>query len=543
MPQPQIKSQPQGKVRDALVIGAGFAGLYQVHLLRDRLGLDVQGIEAGDGVGGTWYWNRYPGARCDSESHNYCYMFSEEIYKQWTWSERYPGHDEIRRYINFVADTLDLKRSFEFSSRVVDATYDDSANTWTVKTDTGEIYVARYLITAVGCLSTANVPAIPGLETFKGRWEHTGSWPHEGVDFRGKRVGMIGTGSTGIQCAPVIAETAKQLTVFQRTANYSVPARNAPLPEAFKEKMRANYAALRQKMHASPGGHDYPISERSAHEFTPEQRQAMYEKAWEFGGLHFRGTFRDVVIDRAANETASDFIKAKIRSIVKDPATADKLADIDHGYSTKRPPIDTDYFETYNRDNVSLVCLRSDPIEAITPSGIKTKTGEHPLDIIVFATGYDAMTGPLLKLNIKGRNGLPLGDIWKSGPKSYLGIQMHGFPNLFTITGPGSPSVLTNMPVAVEQHAEWIADAIAHLRKTGSARMEPKPEAVEEWVQSVNEAAQATLLPHTPHSWYLGANIPGKPRMFMPYAGGMARYRKLCAEIAADSYRGFTLTG
>ncbi len=543
MPDARTKPDARPKMRDAVVIGAGFAGIYQLHLLRDRLGLDVVGLEAGDDVGGTWFWNRYPGARCDSESHNYCYMFSEDIYKAWTWSERYPGHAEIRRYMNFVADRLDIKRSFRFGTRVAACSYEAAANAWTISTEAGDTYQARYLVTAVGCLSTANVPAIPGLETFRGRWEHTGRWPHEGVDFSGKRVGMIGTGSTGIQAAPVIAETAQHLTVFQRTANYSVPARNKPLSDTFKAAVKADFAALKQKMHGSPGGHDYPISERSAHEFTPQQRQTMYEKAWDFGGLHFRGTFRDVVIDRAANETASDFIKAKIRAIVKDKATAEKLADIDHGYSTKRPPIDTDYFETYNRDNVSLVDLRADPIEAITPEGIRTRTGEHPLDIIVFATGYDAMTGPLLKLDIRGRDGIRLADVWRAGPESYLGIQMHGFPNLFTVTGPGSPSVLTNMPVAVEQHAEWIADAIAHLRAHGIERMEPTPDAVAAWGGAVHEAAQATLLPHTPHSWYLGANIPGKPRMFMPYAGGMARYRKLCAEVAADGYRGFSLTG
>jgi cation diffusion facilitator CzcD-associated flavoprotein CzcO len=527
---------------DAIVIGAGFAGLYQVHLLRDRLGLAVQGIEAGTGVGGTWYWNRYPGARCDSESHNYCYMFSETLFKSWTWSERYPGHGEIRDYLNFVADTLDLKRSFAFSSRVTRTTYDDATNLWTVDTDTGATYSARYLITAVGCLSTANVPDIPGLATFQGRWEHTGRWPHDGVDFRGKRVGMIGTGSTGIQAAPVIAETAAHLTVFQRTANYSVPARNGPLSDAFKASVKANYAALRLKMHSSPGGHDYPISDRSVHDVSADERQRVYETAWDYGGLHFRGAFRDLILDRAANDMASTFLKSKIRAIVKDPVTADKLATIDHGYSTKRPPIDTNYFETFNLPHVALVDLRADPIEAITPTGIQTRSGEHPLDIIVFATGYDAMTGPLLKLNVTGRDGVPLAQAWQSGPKSYLGLQMHGFPNLFTITGPGSPSVLTNMPVAVEQHAEWIADAIAHLEAVGASRMEPTPEAVDEWVQAVNEAAAATLLPHTPHSWYLGANIPGKPRMFMPYAGGMLRYRNVCAEVAANGYRGFALT-
>jgi len=527
---------------DALIIGAGFSGLYQLLCLRDRLGLSVQVLEAGGGVGGTWYWNRYPGARCDSESHSYCYSFSEELSREWEWSERYPGPPEILRYLNHVADHFDLKRDIRFNTKVTSAHYDETANLWRVSTDAGESLTAQFLITAVGCLSSANIPNIPGLDTFEGRWYHTGQWPHEGVDFRGKRVGLVGTGSTGIQAAPVIAETAAHLTVFQRTANYSVPARNGPLTPEFKRYVKENNREIRQVTQASVNGHPWLIADRSALKTSPEERQAIYEAAWEEGGLRFRAAFRDLLTDKAANDTAAEFIRAKIREIVKDPATAAKLSDIDHPYASKRPPIDTDYFETFNRDNVELVDVRADPIERITPKGIRTRAAEYPLDIIVFATGFDGMTGSLLRIDIRGRDGVPLSKAWAAGPRNYLGLQVAGFPNLFTVTGPGSPSVLCNMPVAIEQHVEWITDCIAHLREHGLTRIEPTPEAVESWVAKVNAAADATLLPQAKHSWYLGANIPGKPRVFMPYAGGMAKYRKICAEVAAKDYEGFRLS-
>jgi cation diffusion facilitator CzcD-associated flavoprotein CzcO len=527
---------------DALVIGAGFSGLYQLLCLRDRLGLSVKVLESGAGVGGTWYWNRYPGARCDSESHSYCYSFSDELMREWEWSERYPGPPEILRYLNHVADRFGLKRDIRFNTRVASAHYDETANVWRVSTDAGETLTARFLITAVGCLSSANVPKIPGLDTFAGRWYHTGQWPHEGVDFSGKRVGQIGTGSTGIQAAPVIAETAAHLAVFQRTANYSVPARNGPLTPEFRRYVKENTAEIRNVTRASVNGHPWLIEDRSALETPPAERQALYEKAWEIGGLRFRAMFRDLLVDKAANDTAAEFIRDKIRQIVKDPVTAARLSDIDHPYAAKRPPIDTDYFETFNRDNVSLVDVRAEPIEEVTPRGIRTRAAEYPLDIIVFATGFDGMTGSLLKIDIRGRDGLSLAQAWKAGPRNYLGLQVAGFPNLFMVTGPGSPSVLCNMPVAIEQHVEWITDCIAHMRENGLQRIEPKGEAVDSWVAHVNDAANATLLPHAKHSWYLGANIPGKPRVFMPYAGGMAHYRKICADVAARNYEGFKLS-
>jgi cation diffusion facilitator CzcD-associated flavoprotein CzcO len=527
---------------DALVIGAGFAGLYQLLCLRDRLGLSVRALEAGGGVGGTWYWNRYPGARCDSESHVYWYTFSPELMRDWEWSERYPGQAEILRYLNFVADRFDLKRDIRFNTRVVAASYDEEANRWRVRTEGGETYVVKFLITAVGCLSTANVPDFPGLNDFAGDWYHTGQWPHEGVDFTGKRVGMIGTGSTGIQAAPVIAASAKHLTVFQRTANYSVPARNAPLTAEFRQHVKEHTSDIRAVTHETLNGMAFRIEDRLAVETPPEEREKIYEAAWERGGLQFRAAFQDMLVDKRSNDTAADFIKRKIRSIVKDPKTAAILSDIDHPYAAKRPPIDTNYFETYNRPDVTLVDLRKAPIERLSRAGICTTEAEYPVDIIVFATGFDAMTGPMLRMDIRGRDGVPLKEAWEAGPRNYLGLQVAGFPNLFTITGPGSPSVLCNMPVAIEQHADWITDCIKHLNESGLKCIEARADAADKWVAEVNEVANKTVFPLAKHSWYLGANIPGKPRVFMPYAGGMVRYRQICADVAARGYEGFMLS-
>jgi cation diffusion facilitator CzcD-associated flavoprotein CzcO len=526
---------------DALIVGAGFAGLYQLHCLRDRLGLKARALEAGGDLGGTWYWNRYPGARCDSESHVYRYFFSRELSEEWQSTERYPAASEVRAYLDYVARKLDLRRDIEFGTRVVAARYDEAAGRWTVETESGARMSATWLVAAVGCLSAANVPDIAGLDDFRGRWYHTGQWPHDGVDFSGKRVGQIGTGSTGIQAAPVIARSAAHLTVFQRTANYSVPARNAPLTEEFNRWVRANFEELRAATRSTINGHAFRIAERNVADVSPEEREAIYRAAWQAGGLQFRATFRDLMTSRTANDTAAEFVKARIRGVVTDAEAAANLADIDHPYAAKRPPIDTDYFETFNRPNVSLVNLRKDPIERITPRGIRTKAGEHELDIIVFATGFDAMTGPLLRMDIRGRGGRSLRDDWKAGPRTYLGLQMPGYPNLFTITGPGSPSVLTNMPVAIEQHVEWIADCIAHVRAHGIRTIEASEEATRTWGEHVQECARATLLWDAKHSWYFGANVKGKPQVFMPYSGGLARYRRTCEGIAARGYEGFVL--
>lgn len=526
---------------DAVIIGAGFSGLYQMLCLRDRLGLSVLGLDMADGVGGTWYWNRYPGARCDSESHSYSYYFSDELLKNWTWSERYPGQAEILAYLNFVADHFDLKRSFRFKTKLLSAHYDEQANLWELCTDDGERYRTRFLISAVGNLSSANIPAIPGLDRFKGSWYHTGQWPHEGVDFTGLSVGVVGTGSTGIQAIPVIAAQAKSLTVFQRTANYSIPAHNGPLDDAFKAYCKDHPDEIRTILHATPNGHPFYISETSALSLSEQERHAIYEKAWEKGGLRFRASFKDLLSSEEANKTAAEFIKQKIRSIVRDPRKAQVLSDIDHPFAAKRPPIDTDYFETYNLAHVDLVDIRENPIASITEEGIKTNNALFKLDAIVFATGFDAMTRPILNLNLKGRDGLALSEAWEAGPTNYMGLQVPGFPNFFMVTGPGSPSVLTNMPVAIEQHVEWISDCIAHMRAEGLHRVEPQPQASAQWMQEVNQAAAATLLPKAKHSWYLGANIPGKPRVFMPYAGGMAHYRKRCETITANGYEGFIM--
>ena len=524
---------------DAIVVGAGFSGLYQLLLLRDKLGLSVKVLDAAQGVGGTWYWNRYPGARCDSESHSYAYYFSKELLDEWEWSERYPQQPEILRYLNHVADRFELLPNILLGTRVQSAHYSETDKRWHITTDTGHIYAAKYFITAVGCLSSANIPEISGLESFTGDWFHTGEWPHEGVDFKGKNVGVVGTGSTGIQAIPVIAEQAKHLTVFQRTANYSIPARNVPLDDSFKRYAKENADHFREVMTSNTNAHPFRISERLVHDVGEDERNQIYEEAWLKGGLQFRATFKDLLQNTDSNRTAADFIRNKIRQTVTDPVKAEQLSDIDHPFAAKRPPIDSGYFETFNLPHVDLVNLRETPIECITPRGIKTSTTEFNLDIIIFATGFDAMTGSLLKMDIQGRHGVTLQKAWQAGPLNYLGLQVPGFPNMFTITGPGSPSVLCNMPPAIEHHVEWITNCIEHLQKNKIDSIEASQQASESWVATVNAAANETLLPQAKHSWYLGANVPGKPRVFMPYPGGFLRYRTTCEEIVNKGYAGF----
>ncbi len=526
---------------DAIIVGAGFSGLYQLICLRDQLKLNCVVLETGDDVGGTWYWNRYPGARCDTESHAYSYYFSDELLKEWTWSERYPGHAEIRRYMNFVANKFNLKKDILFQQKVTSATFNSNENEWKVVTDKKIEFKAKFLISAVGCLSNANIPNIKGLENFKGKYYHTGNWPKNGVSFVGEKVGQIGTGSTGIQAVPVIAEEAKYLTVFQRTANYSIPARNKPLTTEFKKHVKENSNIYKKLVKRTPNAHPFEISDRKVADVNQNELNEIYEKAWETGGLQFRAVFNDLVTNIDANKTASDFIKNKIRETVTNKKFASILSDIDHPYAGKRPPIDSNYFETFNRDNINLVDLRSDPIEKIDKTGIKTKNNHFELDIIVFATGYDAMTGPLLNMNITGKNNLKLKNVWEEGPKTFLGLQIPGFPNLFTITGPGSPSVLTNMPMAIEQHVEWIRDCIEYMITKNYSTIEANTNAAEKWGEEVNSVANKTLLPTVKHSWYLGANIPGKPRVFMPYAGGLPRYTEVCNSIKNNNYKEFNL--
>ncbi|NQW67400.1 MAG: NAD(P)/FAD-dependent oxidoreductase [Burkholderiales bacterium] len=524
---------------DAIVVGAGFSGLYQLLLLRDKLGLSVKVLDAAQGVGGTWYWNRYPGARCDSESHSYAYYFSKELLDEWEWSERYPQQPEILHYLNHVADRFDLRPDILLGTKVQRAHYADTDKRWHITTDTGQTYSVKYFITAVGCLSSANIPSIAGLDSFSGQWFHTGEWPHEGVDFTGKNVGVVGTGSTGIQVIPVIAKQAKHLTVFQRTANYSIPARNIPLDDAFKRYAKENAQHFREVMTSNTNAHPFRMSERLALDFSEPERNQIYEEAWLKGGLQFRASFKDLLQNPDSNRTAADFIRNKIRQTVTDPLKAAQLCDIDHPFAAKRPPIDSGYFETFNLNHVDLVNLRETPIDCITPHGIKTSTTEFNLDVIVFATGFDAMTGSLLKMDIQGRHGVSLQKTWQAGPLNYLGLQVPGFPNMFTITGPGSPSVLCNMPPAIEHHVEWITNCIDHLQKNKMDSIEASQQASENWVATVNAAANETLLPQAKHSWYLGANVPGKPRVFMPYPGGFLRYRTTCEEIVNKGYAGF----
>jgi cation diffusion facilitator CzcD-associated flavoprotein CzcO len=526
---------------DAVVIGAGFAGMYMNYRLRDQMGLDVQVFEAGDDVGGTWYWNRYPGARCDSESYIYCYSFDKDLMQDWEWSGKYPEQPEILRYLNHVADRFDIRRNIKFETRVTAAHWDEATNRWTVSTDQGDEVTAKYLVTAVGCLSSGQVPNIPGLDAFQGDWYHTGAWPHEGVDFTGKRVGVIGTGSSGVQSIPVIAQQAGHLTVFQRTPQYAVPARHGTVDKAFLDDVKTRYDDIYEQCRWSLGGQPYTLQDRSALSVSDEEREAIYEAGWQEGGFKFiLSTFNDISVDRRANDTASEFIRNKIRSMVHDPEVAEKLVPRDHPFTSKRALIDTNYFDTYNRENVTLVDIRHAPIQEITPTGIRTEDGEYELDIIVFATGFDAMTGTFNKMDIEGRDGRKLKEKWEHGPQTYLGVSTAGFPNLFMITGPGSPSVLSNMPVSIEQHVEWISGAIEHLRSNGLDVMEADEQAEIDWVAHVNDIASQTMF-MLADSWYLGANIPGKPRVFMPYPGGVGPYRQKCDEVAAAGYEGFTL--
>lgn len=524
---------------DAIIVGAGFSGMYQLLSLRDKLGLSAKVLEAGAGVGGTWYWNRYPGARCDSESHSYMFYFSKELVHEWEWTERYPQQPEILRYLNYVADKFKLRPDIDLNTRMQTAKYDEASSRWLVTTDKGQQYSAKYLITAVGCLSSANLPKIDGLNDFKGKWYHTGEWPHEGVDFKGKRVAVIGTGSTGIQAIPVIAAQAAQLTVFQRTANYSLPARHHPLTPEFKQYAKEHADDIYEIMTTNTNGHPFHLVDRSIFDVSEEEREQIFEELWKKGGFQFRAAFKDILTSQESNDKAAEFIRKKIREMVKDPVTAELLSDIDHPFAAKRPPIDADYFETYNRDNVKLVNLRKTPIERISANGVRTTDHEYEFDIIVFATGFDAMTGSLVKMDIQGREARTLKDYWSAGPRTYLGLQVPFFPNMFTITGPGSPSVLCNMPPAIEQHVNWITECIGHMEKKGLKRIETSEQASTAWQQQVDDAANATLLPQVKHSWYLGANVPGKPQVFMPYAGGLARYRQICDEMTAKGYQGF----
>ncbi|HLG78992.1 MAG TPA: NAD(P)/FAD-dependent oxidoreductase [Ktedonobacteraceae bacterium] len=522
---------------DAVVIGAGFSGLYMLYRLRE-LGLSARVYEAGGDVGGTWYWNRYPGARCDSPSVHYSYSFSPELEQEWEWSERYASQPEIQRYLSHVADRFDLRRDIQFNTRVTSALYDETSSQWLIQTDQGDRVTAQYCITAVGCLSTPNNPQIKGLDSFAGQVYHTSRWPHEGVDFTGKRVGVIGTGSTGIQIIPQIAKQADQVIVFQRTPNYSVPARNRPLTPEEQANIKAQYRELRQIDRESSLGFAFNYNTQSALEVSDEERQQKFERAWMEGGIQMLVTFSDLGSNLKSNAYMADFVRSKIDETVHNHETAWLLMPHDYPIGSKRLCVDTGYYETYNRENISLVDLRTSPIEEVTATSLRTRDAEYELDVIVFATGFDAITGSLLKMDIRGTHGQTLKEKWAAGPRTYLGLMTAGFPNLFIITGPGSPSVLSNMTVSIEQHVEWIADCIHYMQEHHFTAIEPERSAEDAWVEHVNELANTTLFPRG-NSWYLGASIPGKPRIFMPYSGGVGKYRKECQEVVEQGYKGF----
>jgi cyclohexanone monooxygenase len=533
------KSKPEAY--DVVVVGAGFAGMYMLHRLRGQ-GFSVRVYEQGGDVGGTWYWNRYPGARCDVESMQYSYSFSEELQQEWNWSERYAPQPEILKYANHVADRFNLRPDIQLNTRVDRAVFDDSDNAWSVTTSDGKTVSARFVVLATGCLSNARMPDIKGLKDFKGEVYHTGHWPHEQIDFTGKRVAVIGTGSSGIQSVPVIAEQASQLTVFQRTANFSIPARNAMLTEEERQAFRAKYPEIRRfAREQSRNGIYTEMPDRGALEDGDNERHAKYEQRWANGGLTFMSVYNNLALDTAANDTAANFVREKIADIVKDPETAKLLQPNNHPIGSKRICIDTDYFTTFNRPNVTLVDIRTNPIEAILPNAVRAGARDYEVDALVLATGFDAMTGSVAKIDIRGRNGLTLNQKWAEGPKTYLGLMSAGFPNLFIITGPGSPSVLSNMIVSIEQHVDWIADCVAYMRDRGLEAMEANKDAEEKWVTHVNEVAHTTLYPQA-NSWYMGANIPGKPQIFMPYIGGVGAYRQICNDVAAKGYEGFAMT-
>ncbi len=535
----EIEEEP-GTDFDAVIVGAGFAGLYALHKLRDEMGLSARVYEAGDGIGGTWYWNRYPGARSDTSSWIYCYSFDEELLQEWKWSERYPQQPEVLNYLEHVAERFDLNRDIQLGTRVTAATFDETSERWEVRTDAGDVVTARFVIAALGALSAANLPDVPGMESFTGERYHTAQWPHGGVDFTGKRVGLIGTGATGIQVATEVAGQARHLTVFQRTPNYAVPLGNHQLDEDFRRWYKENYGEIWDRVRHNFSGHDYDPIGKPLEEAAPEERERTFRERYDRGGFGlWLANYDDILVSREANGAVSEWVRERIAERVADPETAEKLIPRDHAFGTKRVPLENGYYEIFNQDNVDLVDVKKTPIEEITPTGVRTQDGEeHEFDALVFATGFDAMTGPYNKIDIRGRGGQLLRDKWAQGPRTYLGLMSAGFPNLFAITGPQSPSVLTNMPVAIEQHVEWLSDLIGHMRDAGLSVVEPTPEAEDGWVDHSQEVAHSTLLPESA-TWYMGANIPDKPRVFLPYLGGLGPYREKCDEVAENGYQGF----
>lgn len=523
---------------DVVIIGAGAAGLYALHRVRG-LGLSARVFEKGDGVGGTWFWNRYPGARCDVESWDYCYTFSEELEEEWEWTERFPTQPELERYFNYVADRFDLRRDIEFDTRVDQALFEEDQNLWLINTSAGATVSARFLISAAGCLSEVNTPQFEGAETFEGQQIHTGRWPKGGIDVSGLRVGVVGTGSTGVQAIPQLAKQAEHLFVFQRTPQFAIPARNGPIDDATLEELKHNYRERWELKKASPVGMGRrPPEVSSALEVDEATRTRVLEDSWALGGPGFARTFDDVMTNAESNRLTSQFVRDKIKDKIDKPEVADALLEIDHPLGARRLIVEIDYFETYNRPNVTLVDVATAPIEEITPQGLRSAEGSYDLDLIVYATGFDGMTGALLAMDIQGVGGLPLRAKWADGAGAYLGLVAAGFPNLFMITGPGSPAVFSNVIFSIEQHVDWITDCLAHMLNHDLARIDADPEAEAEWTRQVHEIAAQSIVGKT-DSWWTGANIEGKPRGVTFYLGGTHTYREICEEIAANGYKGF----
>jgi cyclohexanone monooxygenase len=536
-----VPDKGQEEAFDVVVVGAGFAGMYMLHRLRG-LGFSVRVFEQGGDVGGTWYWNRYPGARCDIESMQYSYSFSEELQQEWNWSERYAPQPEILKYAQHVAERFGLRSDIAFNTCVARAEFDEDGRRWEVTTSDGKTVRARFVVLATGCLSNARTPDIKGLSGFEGQVYHTGQWPHEPVDFTGQRVGVIGTGSSSIQSVPLIAQQARHLFVFQRTPNYSIPAHNAPLTDEARDAFRQNYPEIRRFAREETRNGIYTeLPDRGAFDDGENARRARYEDRWAKGGLPFLIAYNNLVIDKAANDTAADFVRGKIAEAVDNPETAKLLQPQDYPFGSKRLCVDTDYYATFNRSNVTLVDIHDGGVEEILPHAVRASGQDYEIDALVLATGFDAMTGSVARIDIRGRGNKTLNQKWAEGPKTYLGLMSEGFPNLFLITGPGSPSVLSNMIVSIEQHVDWITDCLVFMRGRALACIEASSEAEDRWVSHVNEVAQMTLYPQA-NSWYMGANIPGKPRIFMPYIGGVGIYRRICDGVAAKGYEGFTMT-
>ena len=522
---------------DAVIVGAGFSGLYLLHRFR-KLGLTTRVLERGGGVGGTWYWNRYPGARCDVESMQYSYSFDAELQQEWHWPEKFSAQPDILAYANHVADRFDLRKDIDFDVEVKAAHFNETTRRWRIETDKKDKITAQFFVMATGCISTAQTPNIEGLDNYQGNTYHTGNWPHEKIDFTGQRIAVIGTGSSGIQAIPVLAEEAAHVTVFQRTPNYSIPSQNEPMTSDYEASWKEKYPTLREEMRYTGHGSMKDLNDKSAMSVDEEERQETYKKRWAIGGAGFLTSFNDLLFSQESNDTASEFVRNQIRRIVKNPETAELLAPKTYPIGTKRICIDSGYFQTYNRENVDLVDISEKPIQRITREGLIVNGREFEFDSIVFATGFDAMTGTLFNVDIRGRNDLALKEKWYAGPRTYLGLMSEAFPNLFMITGPGSPSVKSNMLVSIEQHVDFVTESIIYMREHGLELMEPDVAAEDDWVDHVQEAANKTLFPRA-NSWYMGANIPGKPRLFMPYIGGVGTYRRICEEVVADNYEGF----